>query len=95
MVGYLEPGKQRNAGRNGHVCAVTARVDINSGVIAGIFVLDCRLCTSPVPVLSGAGIKVRQPCPFGGIYFNITLFGGIGCLADVDIMFDGVVYALA
>ena len=73
---------------------MTACVDIYGGVITGTLILDSGLRASPVPVLSGTGIKVRQSCPFSGIHFNIALFGCIGCPADVDIMLDGVVYTL-
>ena len=73
---------------------MAGRIDVYSGVITGVFVFDCSLRTSPVPVLTGVGVEVRQSCPLGSVHFDVALFGCIGCPADIDIVLNGVVYTL-
>lgn len=75
---------------------MTARVDIYSGVIAGIFVLDCRLRTSPVPVCPALALQFGSRAHWRYLLPTLLCLAALsGRLADVDIMFDGVVYALA
>ena len=90
LVGQLQSRKDRDAGIECKVGPVAAGVYVVGGIVAGTFVLDGGLGTSPAPALAGASVEVGQAGPFGGIDFDGTLAGCIVGLADIDVMLDGV-----
>ena len=95
LVGQLHAGKEGHGGAYGEVGAVAGGVDIDGGVVARGLVLDGGLRASPVPVLSGRGVEVGQPCPASGVDLHGTLLCGVGGLLDLDVVVDGVVDASA
>ena len=95
LVGQLEAGEEGNASRKLHVGAVAGRVDVDGGVVAGRLVGHGGLRTSPVPALVGSSAQVGQAGPLGGVHFDGALLGHVGGLADVDVVFDGMVDASA